>query len=48
MKKLTRDPGRANHLREGFLTKCPNNRLNRGFVSEIRQKILHRCYTAPR
>ena len=30
--------GRANHLREGFLTKLPNDRLNRGFFAEIRQK----------
>jgi len=30
--------GRANHLREGFLTKIPGDRLNRGFFAEIRQK----------
>jgi hypothetical protein len=30
--------GRANHLREGFLTKLPNDRLNRGSFAEIRQK----------
>src|SRR3984893_285030 len=30
--------GRANHLRECFLTKLSNDRLNRGFFAEIRQK----------
>jgi hypothetical protein len=30
--------GRANYLREDFLTKLPNDRLNRGFFAEIRQK----------
>jgi len=31
--------GRANHLREGLLTKLPNDRLDRGFLAEIRQKL---------
>jgi len=29
---------RADHLREGFLTKLPDDRLNRGLLAEIRQK----------
>ena len=29
---------RADHFREGFLTKFPDDRLSRGFFAEIRQK----------
>src|ERR1051325_6760670 len=29
---------RADHFREGFLTKLPDDRLSRGFLAEIRQK----------
>ena len=38
MKKLTRDRVVPEHLREGFLTKLPDDRLNRGLVAEVRQK----------
>jgi hypothetical protein len=30
--------GRANHLCESFLTKLADDRFNRGFLAEIREK----------